>query len=118
MTERKLPVTSLEIKDCFSNEEFVIKTCQQIDKDLVGLLDSHLEFKIDFQGDVLEQIVRTLAANLKELNSQNLLQFMYNVDLKEQELVSNLNRKMGLEDLAFKVIRREAQKIFLRIKYS
>lgn len=118
MTENKLPVSSLELKKCFSNEEFVIKTCQQIDKDLAGLIEDHFEFDIDFEEDVLQQMVRTVAKNLKNLGHSNLLQFVYKVDLNEKELKSNLNRQLGLEDLAFKIIRREAQKIFLRLKFG
>lgn len=118
MSEVQLPQTSLELKDFFNNEEFVIKTCQQINKDLVGLIENPLSFNLDFERDILDQLVKVLTENLKKMNSHNVLQFSYKVDLKELEFESNLNRNLGFEDLAFKVIRREAQKVFLRIKYS
>lgn len=118
MTEGSLPSTSLDLKTYFSQEEFLVKTCQQINKDMVGLIQNPVEFDVDMEQDVLEQLVRTLAQNMKKMSELNLRQFIYKVDMKEQEFESNLNRQLGIEDLAFKVIRREAQKIFLRIKFS
>lgn len=118
MKEDSLPFTSLDLRVYFSKEDFVIKTCQQINKDMVGLIQNHVEFDVDMQADVLEQLVRTLACNMKKMSDINLRQFIYKVDIKEQEFESNMNRQLGIEDLAFKVIRREAQKIYLRIKFS
>lgn len=118
MTDGNLPITSLDLKTYFSQEEFVVKTCQQINKDMVGLIQNPLEFNVDLEQDVLEQLVRIVAQNLKKMSDLHLRQFIYKVDMKEQEFESNLNRQLGIEDLAFKVIRREAQKIFLRIKFS
>lgn len=49
--------------------------------------------------------------------SGNLSQFIYKVDLNEKDFQNALSQS-GWDELAFLVIRREAQKVYLKNKFS
>ena len=112
--ELKIPQTTLDLKNCFENEGFVIDTCKQMSKDLVGLVNDRVDFDIDLNENVLNQITTTLIQVLNQMPNQNLQQFIYKVDLKEADFLKLIGDENKKEELAFKIIKREAQKIYLR----
>jgi hypothetical protein len=113
-----LPQNKQDIVGYFSQEQFVIDTCSQINKDLNGLTQLFPEFDIDMEGDVLAQVTRQLANCLKEMSSANLQQYIYRVDMKEADFHHALTQEDDCQELAYFVVRREAQKVYLRRKFS
>ena len=116
--EIRIPQTTIDLKNCFTEEEFVVKTCQQINKDLVGLVDNPEQFNIDLDGDVLGQMTITVERIIKGISTHNLQQFMYKVDLNESTFLNLLGDKNATDELAFLIIKREAQKIYLRKQFG
>lgn len=113
-----LPINKAELQPYFDSEEFVIKTCQQISKDLTGLIDIEPNFNLDVQEDVLSALTDQLASILNRMDSANVQQFIYRVDLREEDYVKNVSKEDEGQSLAYFVIRREAQKVYLRSKFS
>lgn len=112
------PQNRQELESFFDKEDFIIKTVQQITKDLVGLEGAEVDFNIILEQDVLLQLNVQLAAVLLEMSSRNLQQFIYRVDLKESEYLQAVSKEDDFQELAFRIIRREAQKVYLRAKFS
>lgn len=114
----QLPEKRNELALSFYNEEFVLKTLEQINKDLSGLESAEVVFNIDFERDVLEQLIDQLATILLKMNNRNIQQFIYRVDLKESDFLKSVSKEDDFQELAFLIIRREAQKVYLRSKFS
>lgn len=107
--------TETEIRAFFDSKSFVEKTCLQINKDLQGI--ASVEVAIDSEN-ILDQLIAKLALIFIEISSFEILgQFIYRVDLKESEFRDNL-QKSDWETLAYLVVRREAQKVFLRQHFN
>jgi hypothetical protein len=106
------------IQNYFSEEDFVIATCQQIHKDLAGLVNTFQALKIDFSEDVYPQLETHLKEILLGLNDSNLQQFVYQVDLKEDLFLNAISAQDEYEELSFLIIQREAQKVYFKIQYS
>lgn len=113
-----LPQNKQDITSYFSQEQFVIDTCMQINKDLTGLTEFTPLFEIDMDGDVLMQVINELASCLKEMSGINLQQYIYRVDMKESDFHKALSQEDDCQELAYFVVRREAQKVYLRRKFS
>jgi len=113
-----LLTTKNDIKNFFSKEEFVLKTCQQIQKDLLGLSSNNQDFKIDFNQDVMLQLVDLMQLELKNLSGAELQQFIYKVDLNEHVFNAAIAQNDDYEELIFLIIQREAQKVYLKHKFS
>jgi len=108
-----------EIISFFNQADFVLQTILQINKDLNGLsLQVIIPETIDKNSiyDDLRSKLQIIIKNLSQNNS-SLAQFIYQVDLKESEFIDSLNDST-LSILAEKVLIREAQKVFLRMKFS
>ena len=113
-----LLTTKNGIKNFFSKEEFVLKTCEQIQKDLLGLTAVNQDFNIDFNQDVMIQMVDLMQLELKSLSGGELQQFIYKVDLNEQVFNTAMAQNDDYEELIFLIIQREAQKVYLKHKLS
>lgn len=110
----RLPSTVQEISTFFDKEEFVEKTRQQIEKDLSGLF----LFKPEQKDDILSSFSEELVSILNQLTDNQLQQFCYRIDLSEQLMHElSLNKEDNYE-LAFHIIKREAQKVFLRTQFK
>lgn len=110
----RLPKSITEINSFFDKKEFVEKTRQQIEKDLSGLF----LFNPKPKKDVLGSFELELKLILNQLSSNQLKQFCYRVDLGEtlvEELLANSDEKA---ELAFQIIKREAQKVYLRTQFK
>jgi hypothetical protein len=113
-----LPENKSDLLGFFSNEEFIQKTFAQISKDLLGLTKSELQFKRDMNQDVLRQMMEELMTVLSKMNEQTLQQFIYKVDLKEVNFLEAITKNDGFHDLSFLVIKREAQKVFIKAHFK
>ena len=110
----RLPKSITEINSFFDKKEFVEKTRQQIEKDLSGLF----LFNPKPKRDVLGSFELELKLILNQLSSNQLKQFCYRVDLGEilvEDLLANSDEKA---ELAFQIIKREAQKVYLRTQFK
>lgn len=110
----RLPKSITEINSFFDKKEFVEKTRQQIEKDLSGLF----LFNPKPKKDVLGSFELELKLILNQLSSNQLKQFCYRVDLGEtlvEDLLANSDEKA---ELAFQIIKREAQKVYLRTQFK
>jgi hypothetical protein len=102
-----------ELKKAFDAAKFVDQTCVQINKDLNGHSDaiiSHHQL-IDPLEDLIEQLI-PIIAEMKDLQ-----QFIYKVDLPEKIYINAISQ-LNWHELSYQIIRREAQKVFLRDRFS
>jgi hypothetical protein len=109
--------TEQELSRFFDRAEFVEKTFLQINKDL-DLEQLALDWsEIDQSQDVLVQCISLLSPLLQNMSGSALQTFIYRVDLQENRFLTNLHEK-NFDQLAFEIILREAQKVFLRMHFS
>jgi hypothetical protein len=105
--------TENELKKTFETAKFVEKTCAQINKDLNGLSDVIISNRQlnDPLGDLIEQLIPIISV-MKDLQ-----QFIYKVDLPEKIYINAVSQ-LNWHELSYQIIRQEAQKVFLRDRFS
>jgi hypothetical protein len=102
-----------EIGNFLRTDEFVQATIAQTNKDLTGVSERILVFDVTATNQ-LDSLCHQLKQILVAMqNPERIAQFIYRVDLAENDFRKALNDE-NWHDLAFLVIRREAQKVFLR----
>lgn len=103
----------------FSNEDFVLKTQQQIHKDFAKF---NLEFPENFifepfsKNEIEEEIQHKLTEIIK-FGETKLLQLMYTIDIPEEEFLKIIIQPNFLISLSEAVLKREALKVYLRSKF-
>jgi hypothetical protein len=105
------------LSSLFNQRKFVEATVAQVNKDLNGLYAD--EIGVDFNSPVslMDQLVNKLQPVLTELSKrtpEQLSQFVYRADLKEQIFFESVSADPSLDNLAYHIIEREAQKVYLR----
>jgi hypothetical protein len=101
-----------QLVEKFNIKDFAFKTIQQINKDLQGLSSINVEHKET--NDYLDVITNQLINVISELeNNHQLHQFIYKVDVPEQQWHLFLSTQDKIV-LAHQIIIREAQKVYLR----
>lgn len=95
-------------------EEWVSATVRQLEKDLSGLTAAEPHFELDNKQDLLEQLSVQLAAIIRQMPLSALQQFLYSVDVSASEVQQALGAPNDRHLMAFYIIRREAQKVYLR----
>lgn len=108
-----------ELTSYWNEEQFVLLTYQQLVKDLLGLYDGNLseEDLLSAPYESLHQFINQVIIELSQKSNDSLAQFIYKVDLNE----SKFQRFRSSEEwghLAHEILRREAQKVYLRRKFS
>ena len=105
--------TENELKKTFETAKFVEKTCAQINKDLNGLSDVIISNRQlnDPLVDLIEQMIPIISV-MKDLQ-----QFIYEVDLPEKIYINAVSQ-LNWHELSYQIIRQEAQKVFLRDRFS
>jgi hypothetical protein len=104
----------------FDRAEFVEKTKAQIVKDFSRLqidCDAVLLENAHTQEEMIQLIEQALFEVIQQGETQ-LLQLLYLIDLPEAKFLSLLGRPELLPTLSYEILKREAQKIYLRNKYS
>ncbi|NOQ76038.1 MAG: hypothetical protein GQ574_28790 [Crocinitomix sp.] len=101
-----------------STPAFALQTCVQINKDLQGVSLMTVSLTDIKETTILEDLIQQLMPILNELVAESKLsQFIYLVDLNETDFKKSLQRE-NFSDLAYLVIKREAQKVYLKNKFS
>lgn len=112
-------INSSELLPYFNNESFVLKTQQQISKDFAKF---NLFFADSFETEPLskEEIEIQIAHQIVEIMKQGetrLLQLLYTIDLSENEFLHLTTQANFIEEIANKILFREAYKVFLRLSF-
>lgn len=119
MSSFKATLSKDQLLNQFESVEFVLKTQIQVAKNF------HL-YSIDFPNSfktiswALEEILLAIEEKLTELvkfGEQTLLNYLYQVDIPEQQFVVILNDPLFLFKLSEIILKREAYKVYLRIKF-
>ena len=108
-----------ELETYWSEDHFVLETYRQVQKDLLGLFDAEIskEHLLSNPYPVLHEFILRVISKLAENSDDRLAQFIYKVDLKESRFLSFIS--VGDTDgLAHEILHREAQKVYLRRKFS
>lgn len=107
-----LITTENELKKAFDTVNFVEQTCAQINKDLTGLSERIISTRHlnDHLADFMEQLI-PIISEMKDLQ-----QFIYKVDLPENIYINAVSQ-LNWHELSYQIIRREAQKVFLRDRF-
>ena len=108
-----------ELTAYWSEDRFVLDTYRQVQKDLLGLAELELseDRLLEDPYPVLQAYILEIIDDLTKSHDDKLAQFIYKVDLPERKF----HRLIGtgnLEDLSHEILRREAQKVYLRRKFS
>ena len=115
----KTALSKQQVLTEFQSSEFILKTQQQITKDLAQF---SIEFNSGFLSNTLfyEDILLELESKLAELmkvGETQFMQYLYQVDLPEKEFLNLLNDSNFLQKISELILRREAYKVYLRAKY-
>ena len=108
-----------QVLDEFQSSEFILKTQQQIAKNLeqfsINFDSSFITTPLFYDELLLE--VESRLAELMKTNEQRFLQYLYMVDLPEKEFLTLLNDPLFLPKISELILRREAYKVYLRTKF-
>lgn len=115
----------LEKNDSLQNEwnnvVFIQKTIAQVDKDFSNFIPSHIGEKIDFSGDIKEEVILHIKQNLDKMERENpsfIPQLIYLIDLPESIFHSITQNSSSINhELAQCILVREAYKVWMRTKY-
>lgn len=110
----------IELLEQLDNNEFVLKTQQQIVRDFekFNLFFEPLFLEIPLNKTyILEKIAEQLVQLMKE-GETPLLQLLYTIDLSEKEFLDLTIQSNFLSLLSEKILIREAYKVFLRDKFN
>lgn len=100
----------------FENVDFVLKTQQQIAKDFERSghdIDSRL-LDNSFSLEELEDIVALMLSQVFKKGEQTTLQLLYQIDIPQSQFLQLSAEGNFLNQAAYLIIRREAQKVYLR----
>lgn len=105
----------------FSDSDFRLKTQIQLVKDFA---QHGFDFPVDFSefawdsGSILDEVVHLIGLIL-EKNANQWMSLIYTIDLSEKTYQQFLVKadKDSLRELAWLIIKREAQKVYLRSLY-
>ncbi len=109
-----------QLNSYFQNQQFVLKTQQQIAKDFAKF---NLYFSDSFEieptsKDEIERLIGQLLVDLMKQGETRLLQLLYTIDLSEKEFLHITTDPNFIQLLSEKILYREAYKVYLRTKFS
>lgn len=109
-----------QLNSYFQNQQFVLKTQQQIAKDFAKFnLYFSNSFEIEpFSKNEIERLIGQLLVDLMKEGETRLLQLLYTIDLSEKEFLHITTDPNFIQLLSEKILFREAYKVFLRTKFS
>lgn len=102
-----------EVRSFLNTEEFVRSTVLQLNKDLGGISEHEVIHDPTDLNPLNSLQTQMTAIFLSIRQVERIAQFIYRVDLNERDFRTVLNDE-DWQQLSFLVIRREAQKVFLR----
>lgn len=110
-----------DLNSFFLQKDFVASTIAQINKDLQGLYYEDCSINLDHSENLLPDLIAALTPILITLSKrqpEQLSQFIYKVDLNENKFFDSISRDQSLDHLSYLIIQREAQKVYLRKRFS
>jgi hypothetical protein len=113
-------IDNKQLSTFLGNEEFILKTQQQIAKDFAKFnLFFEESFEIESHSkEEIERLIAPLIVDLMKQGETRLLQLLYTIDLSEKEFLHITTDPNFIQLLSEKILFREAYKIFLRAKFS
>jgi hypothetical protein len=109
-----------ELISYFSNKDFVLKTQQQIEKDFAKfslyLPESFVLEALD--KDSLEVLIQEKVTEVMKYGETQLMQLLYTIDIPESDFLHHITAPNFLENISQMILKREALKVFFRMKYS
>lgn len=110
-------MNQLELNDLFNNKEFFEKTIAQLIKDF-NRCGIDFEFQLQSNLPLKKQVVSKIRNAIVKLSSTELQQFIYTVDLNENDFLKSVTINDELLTLSEKILHREALKVFIKINYQ
>ena len=110
-------MNDLKINESLTNFDFVEKTMAQISKDFnrCGIV---FEFQLQSNSPLKEHVVNEVRNSILKLSSTELQQFIYTIDLNENDFLKAVTMNDDYLTLAHEILKREALKVFIRSNYS
>ncbi|NBX79142.1 MAG: hypothetical protein EBQ94_02000 [Flavobacteriales bacterium] len=110
-------MNDLKINESLTNFDFVEKTMAQISKDFNR---SGIDFEFQLQSNLplKEQVVSEIRHAIVKLSSTELQQFIYTIDLNENDFLKAVTINDDLLTLSERILQREALKVFIKINYQ
>jgi hypothetical protein len=109
-----------QLSTFLGNEEFILKTQQQIAKDFATfnlIFPDNFE-NIAYSKESIESLISEQLAEIMKEGETRLLQLLYTIDISEKQFLGITTEHNFIQLLAEKILFREAYKVFLRAKYS
>lgn len=110
-------MNDLKINESLTNFDFVEKTLAQISKDF-NRCGIDFEFQLQSNLPLKEQVVTEIRNAIVKLSSTELQQFIYTIDLNENDFLKAVTMNDDLLTLSEKILQREALKVFIKINYQ
>lgn len=110
-------MNDLKINESLTNFDFVEKTMAQISKDF-NRCGIDFEFQLQSNLPLKEQVASEIRNAIVKLSSTELQQFIYTIDLNENDFLKAVTMNDDLLTLSEKILQREALKVFIKINYQ
>ena len=113
--------TESDLNSFINEGDFVERTCSQINKDFSTIYPKEIDFQFNSNETLLKQLIYQLSKVIDEVSkmgSGTMLQLMYTNYLTENKYYNSLGYDDSSQKLAFLIIQREAQKVYLKNKFS
>lgn len=113
-------ITNSELRSYLDNEEFILKTQQQLAKDFAKFnlfFSEKFEIRTLSKEEIEHQIGQLIVELMKE-GETRLLQLLYTIDLSETQFLAITTDPDFIAKISEKILFREAYKVFLRRKFS
>ena len=110
--------TALELLQKVETENLVVKLIQQLNKDY-QLANINEFFSEELAAAELYDTLTSSLLNLMNLNYDGYLNLLYRIDVSESQLVKvkSQNLEEAIQEVAFFVLQREVQKVWLKAHY-
>lgn len=112
------PQNSLELLKAVKTENLQIKLIEQLNKDF-QLSGVSKVFGINNSIDKLNEELTEILINLIQFKYDDYLNLMYRIDISEKDLASITNKNLlaVVNQIAFFILKREFQKVWLKQNY-
>jgi len=104
----------------FSNADFILKTQQQIEKDFAkfNLYFPELFVLEPLSKEHIEALIEENIATVIKYGETQLMQLLYTIDVPEKDFLHLITSSDFIENISKMILKREAMKVFYRMKYS
>ncbi|SNR55303.1 hypothetical protein SAMN06265371_10594 [Lutibacter agarilyticus] len=110
---------SVELLTKLQSEDLYVQLIQQLNKDL-HLSNINFEFQETLTSLELKSLLIEFLMNLITNNYDDYLNLLYRVDVSERSLIKLASERLrdSIEQVAFLVLKREAQKVWLKQNFG